>query len=83
MPRRGFKATSFPKAWWAMALAVSIAYYGRLLPTTPVSDGTPKKGERNADIRARHQQGESVATLADVFGISEQRVSQILRGRRK
>jgi Mor family transcriptional regulator len=66
-----------------MAFAVSIAYYGRVLPTVPVSDGTPRKCDRNADIRARHQQGESVATLADVFGISEQRVSQILRGQRK
>jgi Mor family transcriptional regulator len=83
MPHRGFKATSFPRALFAMAFAVSIAYYGRVLPTVPVSDGTPRKCDRNADIRARHQQGESVATLADVFGISEQRVSQILRGQRK
>jgi Mor family transcriptional regulator len=66
-----------------MAFAISIAYYGRFLPTSPVSDGTRKKGERNAEIRTRHQQGESVATLADVFGISEQRVSQILHGQRK
>jgi Mor family transcriptional regulator len=66
-----------------MAFAISIAYYGRFLPTSPVSNGTPKKCDRNADIRARHQQGETVATLAEVFGISEQRVSQILRGRRK
>jgi Mor family transcriptional regulator len=66
-----------------MAFAISIAYYGRLLPTAPVSNGTPKKGDRNADIRARHQQGESVATQAEIFGISEQRVWQILRGRRK
>jgi hypothetical protein len=83
MPHRGFQATSFPRAVFAMAFAVSIAYYGRFLPTAPVSDGTPKKCGRNAEIRARHQQGESVATLADVFGISEQRVSQILRGQRK
>jgi Mor family transcriptional regulator len=68
---------------YAMAFAVSIAYYGRFLPTSPVSDGTPKKCDRNAEIRARHQQGESVATLAGVFGISEQRVSQILRGQRR
>ena len=66
-----------------MAFAISIAYYGRFLPTSPVSNGTPKKCDRNADIRARHLQGVSVATLADDFGISEQRVSQILRGQRK
>jgi hypothetical protein len=83
MPRRGFKATSFPRALFAMVFAVSIAYYGRFLPSSPVSDGTPKKCDHNAEIRERHQQGESVATLAEVFGISEQRVSQILRGERK
>ena len=66
-----------------MVLAISIAYYGRALPTSPVSNGTPKKGDRNAEIRARYQQGETVATLATVFGISEQRVAQILRGQRK
>jgi len=68
---------------FAMAFAASIAYYGRSLPTSPISNGTPKKYDRNAKIRTRHQQGESVATLAEVFGISEQRVSQILRGQRK
>ena len=83
MPHRGFKATSFPKAWYAMVFAISIAYYGRSLPRSPVSNGTPKKYDRNAKIRTRHQQGGSIATLADVFGISEQRVSQILRGQRK
>jgi len=53
------------------------------VPSLPVSDGTPKKRERNADIRARHQHSESVATLAEVFGSSEQRVPQILRGQGK
>jgi Mor family transcriptional regulator len=66
-----------------MAFAISIAYYGRFLPTAPVSDGTPKKWDRNAEIRTRHQQGGSVAALAEVFGISEQRVSQIVRSQRK
>ena len=83
VPHRGFKATSFPKALYAMSFAISITYYGRFLPTSPVSDGTPKKCDRNAAIRARYQQGETVATLATVFGISEQRVAQILRGQRK
>jgi Mor family transcriptional regulator len=38
---------------------------------------------RNAEIRARHQKGESIATLAEVFGITEQRIWQILNDRRK
>ncbi len=83
MPHRGIQGRSFPQVLFAMAFAASIAYYGRSLPTSPVSDGTPKKYDRNAKIRTRHQQGESVATLANVFGISKQRVSQILRGQRQ
>ncbi|NLF01776.1 MAG: hypothetical protein GX601_12445 [Anaerolineales bacterium] len=42
----------------------------------------PEKAERNAEIRARYEAGASVSELAAVFGISEQRVSQIIYGRR-
>ena len=44
-------------------------------PEQLVSVGTPKKNDCNAEIRARHHQGKSVATLGEVFGISEQRVN--------
>ena len=66
-----------------MAFAVAIAYYGQVLPGLPVSNGTPTKCERNAEIRNRHKQGESPSTLAEAFDISEQRIHQILRGKRK
>jgi Mor family transcriptional regulator len=49
----------------------------------PVSKVTPPKHVRNAEIRARHRAGESLSALAEVFGISEQRVHQIVQGRRK
>jgi hypothetical protein len=44
----------------------------------PVSDGPFCKRARNAEVRARHKKGESIATLAEVFGITQQRVWQIL-----
>ena len=80
---RGLNATSFPKVLFAVAFAVSISYRGLELPQSPVSNGILTKCERNAAIRQRHQQGESYSTLANVFGISEQRIHQIVHDRRK
>ena len=58
-------------------------YTGILLPPHPVSKRTPRKHSRNAEIRARHRAGETLSTLAEVFGLSEQRIHQIAHGRRK
>jgi Mor family transcriptional regulator len=68
---------------FAVAFAMAISYRGLELPHSPVSDGTSPKYKRNAEFRARDQNGESIATLAEVFGISEQRIWQILNDRRK
>jgi Mor family transcriptional regulator len=68
---------------FAVACAMAISYRGQTLPQFPVSDGTSPKCARNAQIRARHERGESIAPLAKVFGITEQRIRQILNGRRK
>jgi hypothetical protein len=74
---------SFPQVLFAMAFAMAISYRGMILPQSPVSDGTSPKCARNAEIRARHQKGESIAKLAEVFGITKQRIWQILNDRRK
>jgi Mor family transcriptional regulator len=66
-----------------MSFAMAISYRGLQLPRSPVSDGTSPKCARNAEIRARHKEGESIATLAKAFGITEQRIWQILNDRRK
>jgi Mor family transcriptional regulator len=65
-----------------MSFAISISYRGLELLQSPVSDGTSPKCKRNAEIRARHKNGESIAALAEVFGITEQRIWQILNDRR-
>ncbi len=51
-------------------------------PKYPVSDN-PKKRDRNAEIRQRKADGESVPDLAKAFNISKGRVYQILKGKRK
>ncbi|MBI5957939.1 MAG: helix-turn-helix domain-containing protein [Chloroflexi bacterium] len=66
-----------------MAFAMAISYRGLTLPQSPVSDGTLPKCKHNAEIRARHEKGESISTLAEAFGITEQRIWQILNERRK
>ena len=42
-----------------------------------------KKPTRNAEIIARYEAGETGASIAQAFGVSEQRVNQIVQGKRK
>jgi Mor family transcriptional regulator len=77
------RGRSFPQVLFAMSFAMAISYRGMLLPQSSVSNGPSPKCARNAEIRARHQKGESIATLAEIFGITEQRIWQILNDRRK
>jgi Mor family transcriptional regulator len=58
-------------------------YISQSLPTLPLTNHTPTKHWRNEDIRTRYAKGETIGYLARLFDISEQRVSQILRGQRK
>jgi Mor family transcriptional regulator len=84
MPHRGYHDTSvFEQLRYAARRMMIELYAGILLPTHPISKITPSKHARNAEIRARHRAGESLSALAGVFGISEQRVYQIVQGRRK
>jgi hypothetical protein len=68
---------------FAVAFAISISYRDQHLPQSPVSSGPSPKRARNAEIRVRRQKGESIATLAEGFGITEQRIWQIIHGWRK
>jgi Mor family transcriptional regulator len=56
--------------------------YDTLYPTEPQNDLVAAQTERNEEIRARYEAGETGASIAQMFGISEQRVNQIIRGRR-
>jgi hypothetical protein len=56
--------------------------YDTPFPETPQTDRMPEKAGRNAEIIARYKAGETGANIAQAFGISEQRVNQIVWGRR-
>jgi len=51
--------------------------YDAPFPETPQND-LPGKPDRNSEICARYSAGERVVDLAREFGISEQRVSEIV-----
>ena len=83
MPHRGLLDISvFQQLRYAAGRMTIELYIGIVLPPHPVSKITPPKHKRNAEIRSRYRDGESLTTLAEMFGISPQRVSQIVRRKR-
>lgn len=83
-PHRGlFDSSVFEQLAYAARHMILENYVGMLLPDNPVSNITPTKCERNEEIRLRHQQGETLVSIAELLGISENRVWQIVHGRRK
>jgi hypothetical protein len=81
MPHRGFEPTACFDIWLATFHIIEMLY-DTPFPTEPQND-LPGKAQRNSEISARYEQGESLSELAAKYGISEQRVSQILLGQRK
>jgi hypothetical protein len=77
---RGFEPAACFDIWLA-TFHIMEMLYDTPFPELPQTDHTPEKADRNAEIIARHKTGETGASLAQVFGISEQRVNQIIRGR--
>jgi Mor family transcriptional regulator len=67
----------------AVNFGLFLMYIGQKLPSSPLTDHTPVKLERNCQVRTRYAKGETVVELAEAFGISQQRISQILRDQRK
>jgi hypothetical protein len=80
-PHRGFKPAACFDIWLA-AFHIMEMLYDTPFPTEPQNDLVPAQTERNEEIRARYEAGETGVSIAQTFGISEQRVNQIIRGRR-
>jgi len=81
VPHRGLEPTACFDIWLA-AFHILEMLYDSPFPTEPQNDLVTEKAERNAEIRACYTQGETVGELAAAFDISEQRISQIIHGRR-
>jgi len=84
MTHRDFQHVSFltflPPYPDAMQGFVKILTRHEIISDAPKSGKTPPKTDRNHSILLRVQQGQTIPDLAREYGISEQRVHQILRG---
>jgi hypothetical protein len=83
MPHRGLRDRAFQRLMDGIAYGMVLLNMSRTTPAYPLSNHTPKQWTRNKQIRARYANGEKLSRLADVFGLSPQRISQIIRGRRR
>ncbi|MBZ0282777.1 MAG: hypothetical protein K8L97_18710 [Anaerolineae bacterium] len=68
---------------WAVAHLLSILYQATPLPQKPKSGKTPRQSARNAEIKHKYEGGVSVPEIAEEYGVSINRVYQILGGKRK
>lgn len=69
---------------WLATFHITERLYDTPYPDAAQNDLQPEKTERNEEMRQRYLQGELIHRLANEFGISVQRVSEIIRiGRRK
>ena len=83
MPHRGLRDRAFQSLVDGIVYGMVLLYIAQPAPVQPVTNLTPKQYTRNARIRARYANGESLSRLADAFGLSPQRIDQIARGSRK
>src|SRR5712691_9057068 len=75
---RGFQHLANLTPVQAPRRAIAWLYDGIPLPEVFQPDQTQPKTLRNAEIRQRYAAGESMPALAAEYGISKQRVHQIL-----
>ncbi|MBN1285618.1 MAG: LysM peptidoglycan-binding domain-containing protein [Anaerolineae bacterium] len=83
MPPRSFLPRPFTCLEDAARCTLSHLYSEKPPPRAPVTNKSPKKSARNEEICARHAAGETLSDLAKAYGISVQRVWQIVHGNRK
>jgi hypothetical protein len=84
VPRVPHKGREPPACFdlWLATFHILERLYDTPFPHTPQTDHI-EKTDRNADIIARYQGGETGVRIARAYGISEQRVNQIVRRGRK
>ena len=78
VPPRGFQHLPILTTLQAVHRVLARPYHGIPLPSALQPNKTQKQSERNLEIRQRHAAGETIRALAQAFGISKQRVHQII-----
>ena len=81
MPRRSLQLLARFSLVQAALIFFKHVHSNKPTPLKPVSRKLPPKEERNLRIRQKFDAGESVTDIAEEFGISAQRVSQIIYGK--
>lgn len=83
MPHRGIQTTGlYPDLKKSTQLILAHMYRVQV-SSNPISNKSAKKAERNEQIRFQYKSGLSMAQLAITHSISEQRIHQIIHGKRK
>ncbi len=75
----GFDITRIPFMNTAIQRVLDLLYAGISLPEKPVTDKQLPLTERNQLIRVHYATGETLQAIAQDFGISHQRVHQIIQ----
>ena len=78
MPPRGFQHLANLSPVQAACRVIARLYDGIPLPEVLQPNQTQRKTLRNVEIRKRYVEGELIMTLAAEYGISKQRVHQIV-----
>lgn len=83
MTPEGFEDSSSASVEKAAQRILQLLYAGMELPSEAISDYTPTKEERNAEIYQRYLAGERAVDLAGEYRMSLQRIYKIIRNQKK
>ena|SRR5579871_5633414 len=78
VPHRGLQPPTCYGSDEAVDRILTLLYQDSPRPETPLSSKSEEKVHRNAEIRHRYQHGETITELAREYGLSLQRISQIV-----
>ena len=82
VPHRGFQPRACYGSNEAAERLLAMLYRDIPLPEEPLSSESEEKTDRNAEICRRYESGENMADLAREYGLSLQRISQIIYQKR-
>ena len=75
----GFRVTSCATPLQASAMFIYRLYQGTEAPVIPCTSRVPSDDVRNVEICRQYANGEPISDIACTFGISVQRIHQIIR----